>query len=335
MNCLNCNNSNPDGANFCGECGHKLTNYCFQCNSVNLPNLTYCGNCGYHLTSNDVSSCTHEQFLENKLLEIQRYLPRELAQKVLSKKNILERERKQVTIMFCDMSGFTALSSKIGPDLSFYLIEKIFNILVDKVLLYQGVVNEFRGDGILAFFGAPIALEDAPQRAIRAALTIHREIARLNQTESVAGQFPPILLRIGLNTGPVVVGNVGNDLRVQYTAIGDTINIASRIETITPPGSTCISAETYRLTEGFFRCESLGFKQFKGKSEPIEVYRVISPNNRRTRFDVNAERGLTPFTGRELELLKNPGGIRSGKGKVRTGFLYSLRCRYGKVEAVI
>ncbi len=163
-------------------------------------------------------------------------------------------------------------------------------------------MNEFTGDGIMALFGAPIALEDAPQRAIRSAYAIHREVTKFsdNMKQEKEG-IPSIKMRIGIHTGPVVVGTLGNDLRVEFKAVGDTVNLASRMEELAEPATTCVSEETFKLTEGFFRYEALGEKEIKGKEEPVKTYRVITPSTMRTRFDVSAEMGLTPFVGRERE----------------------------------
>ena len=296
--CSYCHTKNPVQFKFCGECGHNFNN------PPERPHKTHS--------------------LDEKLEKIQRYLPEEVTKKILSQKNKIEGERKNVTIMFCDIKGFTSITEKFGPDKTFELVDKVFEILVRKVNDYQGVVNELRGDGILAFFGAPIALEDAPQRAIRSALAIHKEMNTFNYAQNPDNTTPPILLRIGINTGPVVVGTVGNDLRVQYTAMGDTINMASRMESLAEPGTTCVTYETFRLTEGFFRFEALGARKVKGKDQPIDVYRVIAPNSRRTRFDVSAERGLTYFSGREMELeLLLDGFRRVKKGTGQAFFVVS------------
>jgi class 3 adenylate cyclase len=222
--------------------------------------------------------------------------------KILSQKDRIEGERREVTIMFCDMKGFTPLTESLGPDKTFSMMDELFEILIQKVNDYQGTVNELRGDGILAFFGAPIALEDAPQRAIRSALAIHREMIRYNERLRERFDIPEVKLRIGINTGPVVVGAMGNDLRVQFTAVGDTINMASRMESLAEPGTVCVTEETFRLAEGFFRFEALGERRVKGKRDPVRVYRVIAPSSRRTRFDVSAERGLAPFVDRIREM---------------------------------
>jgi hypothetical protein len=167
----------------------------------------------------------------------------------------------------------------------------------------------------MALFGAPVALEDAPQRAIRSSLAIHREMAKFSdQFKREKKEVPPIKMRIGIHTGPVVVGTVGNDLRVEFKAVGDTVNLASRMEGQADPGTTYITEDTFKLTEGLFRFEALGEKRIKGKKEPIKVYRAIAPSTSRTRFDVSAERGLTPLVGRERELELLIDGFERAKG---------------------
>jgi len=184
---------------------------------------------------------------------------------------------------------------------------------------YGGTVNEMTGDGIMALFGAPIALEDAPQRAIRSALAIHRQVSILNdKLRAEKKELPPLRMRIGIHSGPVVVGTLGNDLRVEFKAVGDTVNLASRMEELAEPGATYITQDTFKLTEGLFRFEALGHKEIKGKEKPVSVYQVITTSSRRTRFDVNAERGLTPLVGRERELgilLDGFETVKSGRGQ--------------------
>jgi hypothetical protein len=182
-------------------------------------------------------------------------------------------------------------------------MDQVYEILIHKVHDYEGTVNEMTGDGIMALFGAPVALEDAPQRAIRSSLSIHREMAKFSdKLKQEKKGIPPVKMRIGIHTGPVVVGTVGNDLRVEFKAVGDTVNLASRMEGQAQPGTTYITEDTFKLTEGLFRFEGLGQRVVKGKQEPVNIYRAIAPSTRRTRFDVSAERGLTPFAGREREL---------------------------------
>jgi predicted ATPase/class 3 adenylate cyclase len=205
--------------------------------------------------------------------------------------------------MFADMEGFTQLSERLGPEEAYTIMDQVYEILIHKVHDYEGTVNEFTGDGIMALFGAPIALEDAPQRAIRSAHAIHREMSKFSdRMKQEKENISPLKMRIGIHTGPVVVGTLGNDLRVEFKAVGDTVNLASRMEGLAEPGSTYVSEETFKLTEGLFRYEALGEYKVKGKISTVKAYRVIAPSTRRTRFDVSAERGLTPFIGREREL---------------------------------
>jgi len=188
---------------FCSECGQKL------CISYEAP-------------PKDLS-------LDEKLTKMKKYIPKDLAEKILSKKDRIEGERKQVTVMFCDMEGFTQLSERLGPEAVYTIMDQVYEILIHKVHDYEGTVNEFTGDGIMALFGAPIALEDAPQRAIRSAYAIHRQMTKFNdQIKLEKENTPPFRMRIGIHTGPVVVGTLGNDLVPfsQYTSdvvIADTI----------------------------------------------------------------------------------------------------------------
>ncbi len=301
MKCRNCGSSNPETHRFCNECGSRLELVCPDCGYGNPPASRFCGGCGQSMLQSETSPLKDLSF-EEKLAKIQKYLPGGLSEKILSQRDKIEGERRHVTIMFVDMKGFTPLTEKLGPEETFGLMDQVYEIMIHKVHDYEGTVNELRGDGILALFGAPIALEDGPQRAIRASLAMHREMVKFSAKVKEEKGLAPIMVRIGINTGPVVVGTLGNDLRVQFTAVGDTINMAARMEQLAEPGTTYITEDTFKLTEGFFRFEALGEKEVKGKEETLKVYRVIAPSSRRTRFDVSAERGLTPFVGREREL---------------------------------
>jgi len=301
MKCPKCQTENSETRKFCSECGAKLLLICPQCGFENLPRDKFCGECGHSLAI-QTAPVLKELSFDEKLAKIQRYLPKDLTQKILAQRDKIEGERKQVTVMFCDMEGFTALTEKIGSEQMYSMMDEVYEILIHKVHDYEGTVNELTGDGIMAFFGAPIALEDAPQRAIRSALAIHREINKFSDQLKSEKRMPPIKMRIGIHTGPVVVGTLGNDLRVEFKAVGDTVNLASRMEGLAEAGTIYVTEDTFKLTEGFFRFEALGEKQIKGKEEPVKVYQVIAPSTRRTKFDVSAERGLTPFVGREREL---------------------------------
>ncbi|KKL67197.1 hypothetical protein LCGC14_2137390, partial [marine sediment metagenome] len=302
MKCPKCQFDNREEVNFCEKCGDKMEFVCPNCGAKIPFDREFCGGCGFKLTQ-PVEPASKEPSFDEKLEKIQRYLPKGLTKKILSQKARIEGERKQVTVMFCDMEAFTALSEKLGIEEAYSIMDQVYEILIHKVHDYEGTVNEMTGDGIMALFGAPIALEDAPQRAIRSGLAIHREIAKFSDRikQEIEG-LPPLKMRVGIHTGPVVVGTLGNDLRVEFKAVGNTVNMASRIEGLADPGTIYVSEETFRLTEGLFRFEALGARAVKGKEEPIKIYRVIAPSTRKTRFDVSAEQGLTPFVGREREL---------------------------------
>ena len=166
MKCPKCHFENPEGMNFCGDCGCKLEKICSKCRFANPTGFKFCGNCGQNL--NLPSEPPHkEATFDEKLMKIQKYLPKGLAEKILSQRDKIEGERKQVTVMFCDMEGFTQISDRLGPEEAYRIMDQVYEILIHKVHDYEGIVNEMTGDGIMALFGAPIALEDAPQRAIR------------------------------------------------------------------------------------------------------------------------------------------------------------------------
>jgi class 3 adenylate cyclase/tetratricopeptide (TPR) repeat protein len=294
--------------------------------------------CGHNLTLPAEKPSPKDLSFDEKLAKIQRYLPEGLTQKILSQRDRIEGERKQVTVMFCDMEGFTPLAERLGPEGIYSLMDEVYEILIHKVNDFGGTVNELTGDGIMALFGAPIALEDAPQRAIRSGLAILSEITRFSERMTREKGITPLRMRVGIHSGPGVVGTVGNDLRVDFKAIGDTVNLASRMESLAEPGTIWVTEDTFKLTEGLFRFEALGEKEVKGKDRPVKVYRVLAPSSRRTRFDVSAERGLTPFVGRERELellLDGFGRAKEGMGQVysivgeagvgKSRFLYEFR----------
>jgi class 3 adenylate cyclase/tetratricopeptide (TPR) repeat protein len=322
MKCTKCGEENRTGANFCVECGNKLIPTCAQCNHPNLPGSKFCEKCGFNLTE-PTGAIPKGLSYDEKLRNIQKYLPEGLREKILSQKDRIEGERKQVTVVFADMEGFTGLLDQLGIEDAYSVMDKVYEILIRKVHDYEGVVNEMTGDGIMALFGAPIALEDAPQKAIRTAYAIHKEMAKFSERmKRKQGQAISIKMRIGIHTGPVVVGTLGNDFRLEFKAVGDTVNLASRMEGLAAPGTTYVSEETFKLTEGFFRFEALGDQRIKGKKEPVKIYRFIAPGARRTRFDVSAERGLTPFVGREQDLELLLGGFE--RAKAGSGQAFSI-----------
>jgi len=341
MKCSKCDFENSAEAMFCGKCGSKIESLCPECKSPNPANHYFCNKCGQTLTAGQQSPEPIPETLsdDDKLTKIQKYLPKGIAEKILAHKGRIDGERRQVTVMFCDLVGFTSMSEKLDPEEIYPIIDKVQEILIHKVHDYEGVVNKMIGDGIMALFGAPIALEDAPQRAIRSAFSIHLEITKYSETlKELQKDLPTLQMRIGIHTGPVVVGTIGNDLRVEFTAVGNTVNLASRMESLADPGTTFVSEETFKLAEGLFRFEHQGEKHIKGVSGPVSVYRPIVPRSRRTRFDVSTEKGLTQFVGRERELellLDGFDRVKAGRGQAfsivseagvgKSRFLYEFR----------
>ncbi len=274
---------------------------CQKCQSANPENARYCNQCGAVLDSTPPPPAP-PQAIDEKIAKIQRYLPQGLAERILNQRDRIEGERKHVTVMFCDMEGFMPLVERLGPEAAYTIMDEVYEILIQQVNDFEGTVNEMTGDGIMALFGAPIALEEAPQRALWAAHAIHREIAAFNAKQKGLG---PIRMRIGVHTGPVVVGALGSDLRVEFKAVGDTVNLASRMEQLATPGTTCVTREVYQLAQGMFTFENLGPKLIKGRAKSIPVYRMRSGRKAVYRPRPGSERMIfSAMVGREQQLLQ-------------------------------
>jgi class 3 adenylate cyclase/tetratricopeptide (TPR) repeat protein len=243
--------------------------------------------------------------------------PRYISEKILSTRASMEGERKQVTVLFADVAGFTSLSEKLDPEEVRDLIQPVINIMAEEVHAYEGTVAQFTGDGLMALFGAPLAHEDAPQRAIYSAVAMQRRLGEYG--EKLSSKSIDLQLRIGINTGLVIVGRIGDDLSMEYTALGDTVNLASRMESAAEPGTVQVAESTFRLTEGYFEFQDLGETSVKGKDIPVRAYRVLGPGPAKTRIDASLARGLTPFVGREWEienLTRAFNQARTGQGQV-------------------
>ncbi len=293
MRCTRCQRDNSPEAKFCLECGARLAPGCARCNAELPRSAKFCPECGHPVDA--------ESVVPSRLSSPQTYTPKHLAEKILTSRSALEGERKQVTVLFVDVSGFTSLAAQLDPEEIHGLMTRAFELMLAEVHRYEGTVNQFLGDGIMALFGAPIAHEDHAQRGVHAALGIQRALEDyregLQRRRGISLQ-----VRQGLNTGPVVVGSIGTDLRMDYTAVGDTTNVAARLQQTADPGRIVISETTHRLVAGYFHTRSLGEVSLKGKTEPVRAWEVISARVARTRLEVEAERGLTPFVGREREL---------------------------------
>ncbi|MGH8064091.1 MAG: adenylate/guanylate cyclase domain-containing protein [Candidatus Entotheonellia bacterium] len=310
MRCTQCQFDNRTGVRFCEECGAPLAQGCPACGANVPPGRKFCGTCGHALAAAVPSAAPFPA--------PQSYTPRHLAEKILASRSALEGERKQVTVLFVDVSWFTAMAAQLDPEEVHALMNRAFGLMLEEVHRYEGTVNQFLGDGIMAIFGAPIAHEDHAHRAVHAALGIHHRLqdyhAELQRSRGIAFR-----IRMGLNTGLVVVGSIGDNLRMDYTAVGDTTNLAARMLHLAEPGQVLLAEETEKLVRGYFVIRPLGEQAVKGKAQLIQVYEVVRAGGLRTRIDVEAERGLTPFVGREKELAllqDRWSEVKAGRGQV-------------------
>jgi len=194
-----------------------------------------------------------------------------LAEKILSSGKSLEGERKLVTVLFADVAGYTAMSEKLDPEEVHQIMEGCFQILMAEIHRYEGTIDTFTGDGVMALFGAPWGPEGHAQRACYAALAIQKTLEAYGQKVEKDCKIP-FRMRVGLNSGPVIVGSVGKDLKMDYTAVGDTVNLASRMQTMAEPGRILVSADVYKMARDFFNFKSRGKMSVKGKEEALEAY---------------------------------------------------------------
>ncbi|MEA1903219.1 MAG: adenylate/guanylate cyclase domain-containing protein [Actinomycetota bacterium] len=290
MKCPNCEHENPADAKFCAQCGNSLSITCPVCSTPADPGDKFCSNCGASLTS-------EEQPDDGSRDDLARYLPQELLAKMSSARagKAMLGERRTVTMLFADITGSTAAAEQLDPEDWAEIMNGAFEHLISPIYRYEGTLAQLRGDAILAFFGAPIAHEDDPIRALRAGVEM---VAAL---EGYSGQVKkqwgmPVQVRVGINTGLVVVGELGSDLRVEYSALGDAINVAARMEQTAEPGTVRVTEDTLFLAGDAFEVEGLGPIEVKGKSEPVNAYRVLDY--------VGAERtvAVLPLLGRKTEL---------------------------------
>ena len=229
------------------------------------------------------------------------YTPAYLAEKIFTSRSALEGERKRVTVLFADLKGSMELLADRDPEEARQLLDPVLERMMVAVHRYEGTVNQVLGDGIMALFGAPIAHEDHAVRACYAALAMQEAIRRYSE-EVRRGYGLEIQIRVGLNSGEVVVRAIGNDLHMDYSAIGQTTHLAARMEQLAPPGSIRLTAETLRLAEGWVQVTPLGPVPVKGLTAPVEVCELVGAGPARTRLQAFAARGLTPFVGRQAEL---------------------------------
>ncbi len=306
--CPACRRSNRVGARFCAGCGHELPPVCSSCGSLLPESAAFCDACGAAVAGAPRPAPASVAGARDPRV----YTPGHLAQRILTNRGALEGERKHVTVLFADVAGFTAMSEARDPEEMHGLMDRFFQLVLDEVHRTEGTVNQFLGDGVMALFGAPVALEDAPLRAVRSALAIQAALPGLEKGRA------PLPLRIGIHNGPVVVGRIGDDLRMDYTAVGDTTNLAARLQQLARPGEILVSDATRRLVQGFFDLEDLGPQELRGKSAPVRAFRVLRERPVGSRVDARAEAGLTPLVARERELaiLRDAlAAAREGRGR--------------------
>jgi class 3 adenylate cyclase/tetratricopeptide (TPR) repeat protein len=295
MTCPKCGFDNPEGAKYCNECGSKLEIACPECGKVNPLGSKFCNECGHDLREPPKPSPINYS-------EPQSYTPKFLADKILTTRSSIEGERKLVTVFFADVAGYTSMSEKLDPEEVHQIMDGAFKIMMDEIHKYEGTINQFTGDGIMALFGAPLAHEDHAQRACRAALSIQEAIGSYSE-KTKKGYGVEFKMRVGLNSGPVFVGSIGDDLRMDYTAVGDTTNLAARIQQIAMPGEVWISKNTHNSVRDYIQDEPAGELPLKGKAKPQNLYRAISERiGIRTRFEAGLVRGVTALVGRRTEM---------------------------------
>jgi len=292
MRCAACGAELIAGKKFCHACGAPVAVQCRGCGATIDRDFRFCPDCG--LQQNAAIHDTAPPPATDAFTRLSRHIPTGLAHKIRATQGAIEGERKQVTVLFCDLVGSTAIAAGLDPEEYADLLDRYLEIVCREVYRFEGIVTHLAGDGLMALFGAPLAHEDAPQRAVRAALGIHEALARFSGVALRA--------RIGINTGPVVVGTVGNDLKMDYTAIGDTTNLAARLQSLAEPGTILISETTHRLVRGFFQVRPLGPLAIRGKSERVPAYEVLGRSELATPMAIASERGLTPLVGRAAEL---------------------------------
>jgi adenylate cyclase len=326
--CGSCRHENRAGAKFCEECGAKLPRACGACGHPARDGARFCDECGQPLErpapagrgaapaepATAAAPATAVADVADRFARrLGGYTPRHLAEKILTSRAALEGERKLVTVLFADCAGFTELSTRLDPEDLHGVMDGCFQQLIEAVHRYEGTVNQFTGDGVMALFGAPIAHEDHAVRAVAAALTIQLAARAYGETLRRERGFG-FAMRIGLNTGPVVVGRIGDDLRMDYTAQGETVNLAARLQSAAEPGGVLISDATHRVVSGYFVTDELPPLVLKGFAAPVRAF-VVRGRRRRARFHVSLERGITPLVARDRELAF----LRDGLDRARAG----------------
>ena len=295
MKCPRCQQESPSDVDFCPECGAKLAVVCAGCGTANAPMHKFCKKCGQALGSG-VSAA------QSSAKSISSYTPKHLAERILTSRAGLEGERKQVTVLFADLKGSMELLADRDPEEARRILDPVLERMMEAVHRYEGTVNQVMGDGIMALFGAPLAHEDHAVRACYAALGMQESVKRYAEDLRRVGGIS-IQIRVGLNSGEVVVREVGSDLRMDYSAVGQTVHLAARMEQMAPPGAILIAPDTMALVEGYVDAKAQGLLPVKGLGTAVAVYEVVGAGGVRSPLQAAvSRRGLTRFVGRDVEL---------------------------------
>ena len=273
---------------FCGQCGAPLGTACPSCGSSNPPEHRYCGQCGALLAGPGLRDSASPE----------PYTPKPTVARPATAGSPLPGEMKQVTVLFCDIVGSTPLTERLGAEAMRDLVSSFLETSLAEVHRYGGTAPQFTGDGFMALFGAPVTQEDHVRRALLAAIAIQRALSRPDVAEIPAMN---VTVHMGIHTGPVVFGSVSANLRMDATAIGDTANVAARLQEAAEPGTILLSETTRRLAQGFARLEPVGQLALKGKDEPIAAYRLLSVSHRRSGLRESVSGHTTTFVDRESE----------------------------------
>jgi adenylate cyclase len=325
--CQVCGAANAVGSSFCGSCGASLAaaEPCPQCGRENPAGQSFCNSCGTRLAPEPEPEA--EPAADTAPAE-------------------LDGERKQVTVLFADVMGSMDMAEQVDPDEWREIMQRFFSLLSDGVRRFEGTVDKFTGDGIMALFGAPVAHEDHAARACFASLQIG-ELVNEYATELRRGRGLNFSVRVGINSGEVVAGAIGAQGKLEYTAVGHTVGLAQRMEALAEPGKAYLTEHTAKLAEGYLELKDLGEFEVKGASQPVRVFELVGAGSARSRFDLSRERGLSRFVGRadEMQLLEDAleqakqgrGGVigvvaEPGVGKSRLCQEFADRCRAAGID---
>jgi class 3 adenylate cyclase/tetratricopeptide (TPR) repeat protein len=306
MKCPLCQHENPPQSKFCIECAVLLARACGNCGTALPAGAKFCPECAHPAGTPSAGP---------RFASPQAYTPKHLAEQILTSRSALEGERKQVTVLFADLKGSMELLADSDPEEARKLLDPVLECMMEAVHRYEGTVNQVMGDGIMALFGAPLAHEDHAIRGCYAALRMLESVRRYAE-EVHRSTGVPIQIRVGLNSGEVLVRSIGSDLRMDYSAVGQTTHLAARMEQMAKPDSVLITADVLRLAEGFVAVTPLGPRIVRGLGEPVEVYELRGASVARSRLHAAVARGLTKFIGRSEELAQLAQALeRAGAGR--------------------